>query len=424
EYLDLESHLYAPTSSATGCFGFHDVPNAFRDAQRPMERATIQKIRPALRRAVDRDGNHAEIRSAALTALQCLDRNRNLPRARDEPYQTAPRVETDRTRARRTITLARDAQPIHAVWFLRVVRDESAGVLTRRAALAAIGAGAERASPEYRKDAVLALHRIATHESTDADFRNLALLSLGAIGTQAAHEILLQIARTDLASQQTFAALALATSIWRARKQAPGTPVNPQLKQAVTRRLQQLSQATRDWERAAAFRIARALVADKSVVGECLSVLESSLNPRERRHACISLGLVGEASKSVLGTLRRVHATDPFRATRRDAVIALVMLRDQRIAGHVIRQLTRATTFDDQSERVALLGWVGDHTAVDPLIEILDDPARPAALRAEAAITLGRLADLRRTSPIGRLSPIWVPGVEPDAIDTALAQRR
>ncbi|MHC4954377.1 MAG: hypothetical protein ACYTGZ_10840, partial [Planctomycetota bacterium] len=38
EYLDLESHLYAPTSSATGCFGFHDVPNAFRDAQRPMER--------------------------------------------------------------------------------------------------------------------------------------------------------------------------------------------------------------------------------------------------------------------------------------------------------------------------------------------------------------------------------------------------
>ena len=57
-----------------------------------------------------------------------------------------------------------------------------------------------------------------------------------------------------------------------------------------------------------------------------------------------------------------------------------------------------------QGQLITAIGTIGDHKAIAPLIELLDDLSQPTQTRAMAAVGLGMIADLREMPPLGRLS--------------------
>ena len=68
------------------------------------------------------------------------------------------------------------------------------------------------------------------------------------------------------------------------------------------------------------------------------------------------------------------------------------------------KELKRAKSFAVQGQLITAIGTIGDHTAIDPLIDILDNTSRPAAARAMAAVGLGMIGDLLPLSKLSRLS--------------------
>ena len=70
----------------------------------------------------------------------------------------------------------------------------------------------------------------------------------------------------------------------------------------------------------------------------------------------------------------------------------------------LLGELKKAKSFAVQGQLIMAIGTIGDHTAIDPLVNILDDRSQPLATRAMAAVGLGMIGDLRPLSPLARIS--------------------
>ncbi|MHC4223796.1 MAG: HEAT repeat domain-containing protein, partial [Planctomycetota bacterium] len=89
---------------------------------------------------------------------------------------------------------------------------------------------------------------------------------------------------------------------------------------------------------------------------------------------------------------------------RRDAATGLGLLRDAEVGKLLLRELKKAKSFAVQGQLITAIGTIGDHTAIDPLVNLLDDKAQPSATRAMAAVGLGMIADLREIPALSRVS--------------------
>jgi hypothetical protein len=119
-----------------------------------------------------------------------------------------------------------------------------------------------------------------------------------------------------------------------------------------------------------------------------------SLNPDERRDACINLGEIGNplAVEPVMKLL-----DDPEKEVRKVACIALGNLGSMNTVEPLIKCLEDSVYLVRFSAVVAL-GKLGDNRAVEPLIECLRDGKR--WVRHAACEALGKLGDKRAVEPL------------------------
>ena len=118
----------------------------------------------------------------------------------------------------------------------------------------------------------------------------------------------------------------------------------------------------------------------------------------------MALGLIGDAREDVKEALKRALVERKSTVVRRDAATGLGLLRDAEVGRLLLRELKKAKSFAVQSQLITAIGTIGDHTAIQPLVDLLDDTTQPSRTRAMAAVGLGMIGDLRKLPALSRVS--------------------
>jgi len=176
------------------------------------------------------------------------------------------------------------------------------------------------------------------------------------------------------------------------------------LRKKIVDRLAKLSDKYKDADTKAAFMLSRGLVRDTTATEEMVTIASSNGDPTLRGFCCVALGLMGDAGDQVKDALKIALNERKSPDLRRDAATGLGLLRDADVVKLLLDLLQQAQSFAVQGQLITAIGTIGDHTAIEPLIRILDDRTQNTATRAMAAVGLGMIGDLRELPPLARLS--------------------
>ncbi|MBL8859785.1 MAG: hypothetical protein JNL28_14860 [Planctomycetes bacterium] len=144
-----------------------------------------------------------------------------------------------------------------------------------------------------------------------------------------------------------------------------------------------------------ALAIACGLTGDRSAVPVLLAKLERSSDPRVLGHVAVALGLIGDSTagrvlQAQLGTAR-------FRPELlKNTAIGLALLEDRTLVPTLLETLERGTSLTSQGAAAAVIGWIGDRRAIDPLLTLLSNRTASATARGFAAVALGKVCDRDR----------------------------
>jgi len=528
DILNLKSHIYgSQTSSASPLFFTSKADEANRrNAQRPTERAIVQKIIPALQRSLNRPKDHEDIHGGALVALGkvgTIDFVSIFEAAANNRFKTEKGInvkfgyqatesavlalgllpkldargkaevrkvlldvlDNEKLRSRERawaaicLGLQRDSEAIKPLWerlskeykgkdkmnlpagilcglgligddsirpqleealksgqiegreiqdrirayvayaigkignpesldvLMASLKSRSIGRVVKRSIAIAVGTCGAKATDDMQQKAVKSLQRFLNKSGGDPSGENFAIIALSQIGTKPALDSLIKLCDGGKYGQRPYAALGLGTHVWykdRAAERKEGEPMDKAMRGKIRDTLVKLSQKYKDSDTKAAFMVARGLLKDKTAIAECVKLVSRKGDPVLRGFCCVSLGLIGESSENVKDALGIAIQERKSTDLRRDAATALGLLRDADAVKTLIDELKRAKSFAVQGQLITAIGTIGDHTAIDPLIEILDNTNRPSASRAMAAVGLGMIGDLLELSKLSRLS--------------------
>ena len=120
--------------------------------------------------------------------------------------------------------------------------------------------------------------------------------------------------------------------------------------------------------------------------------LDEITDPIAQGHVAIGLGLLGDAQDApLLSSLLGGALRKPELLTR--IAVALALLGDRQVAPRLVVWLAETSTLAGQAALSTALGQVGDHSAIDPLLALLDDrEGSTDSARAFAAVALGLVA--------------------------------
>lgn len=270
-------------------------------------------------------------------------------------------------------------------FLLELLTLKSSDTDVRAAAALAVGEVAPRGDDEV----VRALVRAADHESNALVGRFL-LLAIGEVGGSTARLRLERALQHESAEQRVFAELGLGL-LARHGDREP----------AVEALLQELRR-TRSQDEQCALLCSLGLAGVATVQEEVASWLAHDA-PEVRRAALNGLALLGQPGSVALFEQRLLD--DPAPEVRLHAARALGRL-DPTCASLLIRELGGGVSRATQ-ERAALLlalGSTGDPLAVEPLLDLLREPATNSSEREAATLALGLLYDPRRLPLASRLA--------------------
>ncbi len=280
------------------------------------------------------------------------------------------------------------------------------GTMTRRSAAIAIGQVAPNATMRQQRNAVATLD-LFQRDGKDNAARNFAMLALGRIaGRERAPDVIRsdvvgiltrEFREVDQASQRAFVALAmgLVGRVDRAGDSLRGSMA------AIIRPI--LAKGKGDKVALGAHAIALGLLRDRESAGLLTAILsDRGRQWHLRGAAAIGLGLIGDpaAGKTILEVLGEREN----RNLKSQAVVAAGLLGDPAAVDLLVTTLRdrRASQFVLGSTALAL-GQVGDHRAIDSMLEILEpekaDGTYSDLTRALVTVALGRIAD-RRDHPL------------------------
>jgi HEAT repeat protein len=212
----------------------------------------------------------------------------------------------------------------------------------------------------------------------------------------------MRIAEDGRALHRAYAALGLGTRVWY--RDHEDRPIEPTLRDQIVETLARLSAKLKDTDTRAAMFLARGLVRDKRAIHECVRIVSSRGDANLRGPCAVALGLIGSADTEVKDALRIALLERTSQDLRRDAATALGLLRDAGAVPMLLDELKRAKSFAVQGQLILAIGTIGDETAIDPLIDLLDNTNQPDATRAMAAVGLGMIGDLLPLPKLSRLS--------------------
>jgi HEAT repeat protein len=315
---------------------------------------------------------------------------------------------SDRIRSFIAYALMKIGDPASIPTLLSVLDSRKHGrVVKRSAAIAVGGLGALEPDAKNKETAVSGLLKYLNNSGGDASGENFAIIALSQIGTEKALQHLVDLAENGQYGQRPFAALGLATRVfYNDRDAADGKAekMDSGLRKKIVDKLAKCSDKFKDADTKAAFMLGRGLVRDNAATAELVNLASSKGDPTLRGFCCVALGLMGDASESVKDALKIALAERKSPDLRRDAATGLGLLRDADVVKDLLEMLSSAQSFAVQGQLITAIGTIGDHTAIAPLVAILDDVTQNTATRAMAAVGLGMIGELRELSPLARIS--------------------
>jgi len=141
-----------------------------------------------------------------------------------------------------------------------------------------------------------------------------------------------------------------------------------------------------------AMAIALGLVGDGTSGEALLSDLHEVQDHRFRRHAAVALGMLRhEAATDALRALLVDANTHP--ELRVECAMALGLLGSTSSLDLFVRALEESRSLGETAGIAQALGLIGDTQVVAPLLQLANDPQRPALSRAFACVALGLLGE-------------------------------
>ena len=193
---------------------------------------------------------------------------------------------------------------------------------------------------------------------------------------------------SGLGIARSFAALGLGLAAWRLDGRDPDG-IRPLLAERLT--------SERDTQLVAALSIAAGLAGSEESREALFARLESKrIDPAVRGPAIQALGLLRKRTPRIEKTLIRALDEGPDEVVE-DAALALGMLGTRSTALVLVDKLSRTRSESVQAHMVAALAHLGATTAVDPLLELVEDGSLKPTIRRAAIIALGILLDDRET---------------------------
>jgi HEAT repeat protein len=291
---------------------------------------------------------------------------------------------------------------------LDVLGSRRAGQIHKRSAAIAAGVLGAKANEQGRDKAVKSLQSYIRKSNGDSSGENFSIISLSQIGTLDALKTCLELAADGQNDQKAFAALGLATHFFykeRAAGRDGETGIDPKFRNEVVEKIRALSDKFKDADTQAAFFLARGILKDKTVIEPLtMIVADTGKDATLRGFCCVALGLVGDTSEKVKESLKLALKDKKSNDLRRDAATGLGLLRDAEVVKILLDELKNAKSFAVQAQIIQAVGTIGDHTAIEPLVEILDNKNENEGTRAMAAVGLGMIGDLQEIGRLARLS--------------------
>jgi len=184
-------------------------------------------------------------------------------------------------------------------------------------------------------------------------------------------------------------AAALALALYQRGRRVKGAELDTEIRDALHSKLRE-SRSPLD---CGAFSIALGLCAETSARDALLEKLRNTAEDSSRGFAALGLALIGASDAAE--EIRSIVAESTYRPVLlRESAIALSMLGDRDGIALLCDRLAGTSSLFAQASLAQAVGRIGDSSAVDPLILLLEDASRPEPARAFAAAALGLVSDL------------------------------
>lgn len=402
----------------TRAFAAYGLAVASRDLGDYFQLVIARRLRDTLELELGRRGS-AEVAAACVQGL-------GLVRLPDDAADVASQAE-------RPPMLVSRQQALRYLLALLDAPQASRSVLAQVPTSVARVAESMPAGAPARRAAVARLVSLATERATDTEMRRGAVLALAIGGGDAELDALVQetliAASRDAGDLQTrcFALVALGEA-----SGLGATPERDRAREALLAALSKGSLEMRSWaalglglqqrlrrdrgapdsgDAGAALRVELDAAENPSLVG-ALSIalgisgdgdaseglrraLAEHSDPRARGHVCIALGMLDArvAADEILEVAKAARFQPELLAF---SSVALGLLGDRQAVAALVELLDRSTSLASQAGLASGLGKLGDARAIEPLLALAGDPARPALVRAFALVALGGIADDRK----------------------------
>lgn len=298
-------------------------------------------------------------------------------------------------RSHAVVALGRTRSAAAVPALAKLLQSRRTGIHSRRSAALALGCLLREGGldADAVKPAVRGL-RSVLDGSGDPLVRGYCAVALGA--AQPPHELnrLKEVLRTGSDPVvQSYAALGLGLAA-RAADEAEARGLRTLLSNELA--------ATKAIEQGSALTLALGLAKAREAAPDLVVRLENKSSPAPLRMAAAeALGFLGVSSAPVMESLRAALLESEVHLARA-AAESLAILGDRASAVHVLGLLDHARSSHLHSHLATAVGLSGHPGAAEPLLALFKNEGAADASRADAAMALGILGDLRETDALWR----------------------
>ena len=307
---------------------------------------------------------------------------------------------------------------------------------TKRSAAIALGLLGKRIDGPARGalagELVKALETVK--ESTTKNFGIMSLAYLLQADAEAQHtdvlnakgvklnDFLLKLAKDGKYSERPFGALALGL-VGKAIGDKPSIVEYGQFRLDAIQTLRVGLKETKMYRRArGAFAIALGILQDEGAKADLKALVADKSEDKELRgYSAVALGLIGIPDPDVVKVIKDALKERSSEELRQQTAIALGLLQTPDTVKMLINEIKEADSQNVLGQCVLAVAKIGDASAIDPLIEIMEDTARPDLTRALACAGLGLIGDLEFIPSLARLSKDINYRASPDCVNEALS---
>ncbi len=251
-------------------------------------------------------------------------------------------------------------------------------------------------TPADDKKTIGALQKTVSR-GRDLAAKNFAIISLGQIGGVSNRNFLVRLVNKGNKFEKTFGALSLAVYFNNQKNSGDSE------RGEVAKMLHKAFTGAKDPIERGAYAIALGIMGYDTAAPDILKTLLKGGQASMRAHLCVALGLMRyeKSIKDIQDIVKEKGDVD----LRRNAAIALGLMGDKGAVDYLKKEIQdSANSQAVQGAVVQGLGFIGDVSAVDTLVEMVKERSKyKDVTRAFAAVALGLLGDKDSISVIYRI---------------------